>query len=289
MQPEERYLFDLAGFLLVRGMIDPDHLAQIVRVVDNMEAQVRENVDKPPFFQGHYGIRYHQDPEYGYASYRDSHGGEQLIVDDFLNIDPVFDYFVGHERTMSYIREMILGPCCIRSMELRYRYPGNLTPTHMGSVIDLRNRYVFHGRPVLDTRSGQTEVRYFELTVARILYALHDITINDGPLCVVPGSHKANLPSPYGNRPENEPFMFGIPMNAGDAILFTENTRHGGLPIQSQRTRKTIHMTYQPVWTTSMCSAHWDSVLPLREDTVQRLTDAQKAYFWGSPILRKER
>jgi ectoine hydroxylase-related dioxygenase (phytanoyl-CoA dioxygenase family) len=46
---------------------------------------------------------------------------------------------------------------------------------------------------------------------------------------VVPGTHKSNMKSPHGNNPDEEPGMIGLPVEAGDAILFTEHLRHGGL------------------------------------------------------------
>jgi ectoine hydroxylase-related dioxygenase (phytanoyl-CoA dioxygenase family) len=287
MTDEERYLFDLTGFLVIKNMLEENQLAEIRELVDRIEPQIRENVDKPPYLQGHYNIRYHQDQS-GYLSWRLTAGGEQIVVEDFLNIDPAFLCFVNHERTMTYVREMILGAPCIRSMELRYRYPGNQTPTHMGSLIDARNRYVFHGRPVLDTSNGRKDMRYFELTVMRVLYALHDINPEDGPLCVVPGSHKANLPSPYGDDPEREPMMVGLNMAAGDAIIFTENIRHGGLPVKGHRTRKTIHVAYYPLWAGAMSPAHWNGSIPVRKDIYNCMTDAQKALFLGSPITKVE-
>ncbi len=285
MSPEELYLFDLNGFLLVRNMLDEAHLVEMRRVVDEIEPHVVENVNKPPYHYGWAHIRYHNDPQYRYLSYRLQNGGDQYIVDDFINISPVFDYVVGHERTMKYVADFVCGPVCLRSMELRYRYPGNSTPTHMGGQIDLRNRYVFHGRVIRDTELGLT-YRNIDLSVIRVVYALHDISMRDGPLCMVPGSHKGNLSSPFGTQPELEPYMLGIEMKAGDAVFFTENTRHGGLPVTGSKTRKTIHLAYYPVWAGSMSPAHFYSSPNLPDETISRLPDPKRLLFVGSNNLK---
>ena len=48
--------------------------------------------------------------------------------------------------------------------------------------------------------------------------------------------------------PDEEPGMVGLPVRAGDAVLFTENLRHGGLTNRSEQPRKTLHVGYGPVW-----------------------------------------
>ncbi len=71
----------------------------------------------------------------------------------------------------------------------------------------------------------------------------HDYHADDeGPFCVVPATHKSNYKSPYSNNPDEEPGMIGLPVQAGDAILFSENLRHGGFTNRSPQTRKTLHL-----------------------------------------------
>jgi hypothetical protein len=101
--------------------------------------------------------------------------------------------------------------------------------------------------------------RDFNLLVVRVLYALHDVPVENGPLCVVPGSHKSNYFSPFDPRePTKEPGMIPLPMEAGDALIFTENLRHGGYPNLMDATRKTLHLAFSPAWIATMSAVHWD-------------------------------
>ncbi len=60
--------------------------------------------------------------------------------------------------------------------------------------------------------------------------------------------------------------MTPVEVKAGDAILFTENLRHGGVPNLSGQVRKTLHVGYGPFWLKSQniatidqdpCAGNW--------------------------------
>ena len=95
--------------------------------------------------------------------------------------------------------------------------------------------------------------------MVRMVYFIQDVGDAEGALCVVPGTHKSAKPSPYGNDPSQEPGMIGLEVKAGDAILFTENLRHGGLPNRSNQVRKTLHVGYGPSGCRRRISPPWTS------------------------------
>ena len=287
MNEFEKYEFDLKGYLLVKGVLDRDTAAKCLAVCDALEQRVVSTIDAEPHFIGHYGLRYHYDQELGCSSYQTNHGGggEQFVVDDFLNVDPAFDALVGHEPTMSYLRQMMVGPVKIIGSELRYRQKGNITGTHMGGPIDARNRYLFVGRPQTNSSQSREEDVAFDLLNVRLIYALHDLPSENGALCVVPGSHKANLHSPYGSDPTKEPGMVTIPMEPGDALFFTENLRHGGYPNTMDRTRKTLHLCFGPSWVGSQSPAHYDGVPHVTEKAWARYNEEQRKLLpYPSPM-----
>ncbi len=279
MNDVEKYQFDLNGYLLLKGILDPDSVARCLAATNALEDRVCSTIDDEPHFIGHYGLRYHYDKELGCCSYVTNHGGAgpQYVVDDILNADPAFDVLVGHAPTMAYLEELVAGPLWISSSELRCRHRGNITGSHMGGPMDSRNQYQFVGRPLVDWHSGEPTVREFNLLTVRVMYALHDVPMENGPLCVVPGSHKANFHSPYGKDPLEEPGMIGLPMQAGDALIFTENLRHGGLPNLADQTRKTIHMCFGPSWAGSQSPAHWNGFVHVTEAAWARYSEAQRA------------
>ncbi len=246
MTDEERYLFDLNGYLLIRDCLEPEILAIGQEWADMLEAVVADLINDPhePEQVGHFNIRYRSSWSDGFHAYKMESGGLQYVVDD---IEPQFSDICSNARTAAYVADLIEGPPRITSSELRYRYEGSYTPTHMGGPIDARNRYRWAGK--------------FDLLNVRVLYALHDIHLEDGPLCVVPGSHKGNFNSPYDpNRPLDEPGMIPVEMRAGDAVLFTENLRHGGLPNRMKACRKTIHLMFSPEWVGSQSPVHWNKL-----------------------------
>ncbi len=277
MNNEEKYQFDLNGYVHVKGVLDAQAVAKCLAAADRMEERVASTIDEEPHFVGHFGIRLHYDQQLGTCSYKIGHsGGLQYVVDDFLNADPVFDVFVNHAPTMAYVRELTMGPVRINSSELRYRHRGNFTATHMGGPIDARNEYRFVGARMLDADSRVTW-RDFEMLNVRVLYALHDLPEENGPLCVVPGSHKANFPSPYDVDPRQEPGMVVLPMKAGDALFFTENLRHGGFPNVLEKVRKTVHLCFAPAWVASQSPAHWNGLVHVTDAAWSRYDEGQRA------------
>jgi hypothetical protein len=267
----ERYHFDLEGYLLVKGLLTKAEAAELLVAAKVVEGVVAPRLADPIAFKGQFSIEYRTNEDLGIFFYESmSGGGRQIIIDDFLNAGSAFDLLVGHGPTMNYVRSMAAAPYQLASSELRIRHKYNKTLTHMGGPIDLRNRFCFTNQPIHEAATGDRDVRPFDLTTVRILYALHDVPMENGPLCVVPGSHKANFFSPYGDDPIEEPGMIGLPMEAGDALFFTENLRHGGFPNTLDTPRRTIHLAIGPRWAKSQSPAHWDATRKSSESCFPR-------------------
>ena len=160
MNETERYLFDLNGYLVVKGCLKEREREACLASAVELEAHVAQHADDEPQSVGFAGIQHRFDEKYKYHSYKSvSGGGVQYVVDDFLNTSPAFDILVNHERTMDFVREMVVGPHRIGSSELRYRYRSNRTDTHMGGKMDVRNRYQFIGSTMYDSTASQWRSR----------------------------------------------------------------------------------------------------------------------------------
>ena len=87
---------------------------------------------------------------------------------------------------------------------------------------------------------------YTGLTV--IEYLLADEGPGDGGVCVVPGSHKANLPLPKSMHLWEDHREQVIELNgkAGDAVIFTETLTHGTLPWTAQHQRRALLYKFSP-------------------------------------------
>lgn len=266
MDEHEKYEFDRQGFLVLSELLTPAEVRVFATAVDELEEHALRHVTRPPRKQGAFGMNYHRNGERGYHATGGQGTGQTLIIEDFFNAAPAFDRLVDHPETMRCIRSIVQGRIRINNSEIRLRYPGNTTGTHMGGPIDHKYRYSFNAQGI-------------DCMMVRMIYFLHPVRVEDGAFCIVPGTHKTNYSSPYGGDPHQEPGMIGLEVEAGDGILFTENLRHGGLTNRSETTRKTIHIGYGPTWMMSQNIATMDEPQYILPQTLERYSDGQKELF----------
>jgi hypothetical protein len=266
MNDIEKYEFDRQGFLVLPAMLTPEETCRLADAVEELEAHALERIDRPPRKQALWGQNYHHNVERGYHAWGSKEYGKTLMIEDFFNADPAFDLLVNHARTMDCIRAIVQGPTRINNSEIRIRYPGNATGTHMGGPIGHKYRYAFSQQSI-------------DCMMVRMIYFLHDVSRKQGAFCVVPGTHKSNYPSPYRCGPDEEPGIVGLETRAGDAILFTENLRHGGLTNRSQQTRRTLHIGYGPDWMMSQNIATMDEAQYILPETLARYDPEQRRLF----------
>ena len=263
MTEEELYEFGRVGYIVIDNMLDPSQVASLRTAVDWVEEHAAANVDQPPRKKSPWGADYHANPEHGYHAQGAREEGKTLIIEDFWNADPAFDLLLDHERTMDYVGGIVMSRPTINNSEIRVRYRGNSSPHHGGARgEDHKYRYRF------------TQGR-IDCMMVRMIYFIHDNDHDGGAFTVIPGTHKVNLPPPYGNDPDTEPGTVSLEVKAGDAIFFTEALRHGGRTNHSDTVRKTIHVGYGPYWMMSQNISTMDERQHVTEATRQRLTKAQ--------------
>ena len=78
------------------------------------------------------------------------------------------------------------------------------------------------------------------------MIALSDTSSEDGCLCLIPGSHKSNLPHPYANKHLDDiPPLHKLPLTAGSAVIFTENISHA-MKSPKEQTHHWLKFQYGP-------------------------------------------
>ena len=267
MDEVEKYEFDRQGYLVIRNILTDEQVATLAAAVDALEEHALALVGRSPRRKSARGAECHVDGERGYHVRGEKGEGKSLIIEDFWNPDPAFDMLADHEPTMHYIHAIVQSRPTINNSEIRIRYPGNATHSHGGS------------------RTGNQKYRYgfgaqgIDCMMVRMVYFIHDVGKDDGAFCVVPGTHKTSLPCPYGNDPDEDPGMVGLEVTSGDAILFTEDLRHGGLTNRSNRPRKTLHVGYGPYWLMSQNILTMDEPQYITDETNRRYTEAQRNLF----------
>ncbi len=82
-----------------------------------------------------------------------------------------------------------------------------------------------------------------------VTFELHDTHPNGGGFGCIPGSHKANLALPRAWQDLSRgvhPAVYPVPARAGDLILFTEALIHGTLPWTVDAPRQSVFYKFSP-------------------------------------------
>ncbi len=271
MTAVEQYEFDRQGFLVLPDFLTNEEVNRLKPAIAELEKHAREHYQLEP--RNTRKPNYHFNPERGYHVTGGHQHGQTLLIEDFFNFDSAFDFLVNHPKTMSYITGIVREMIGINNSELRVRYTGNFSGAHGGAVYG-RNKHRY-----------SVGVGGIDCMMVRFIYFTHDVSNEDGVFCVVPGSHKLAFQCPYKCGIDEEPGMIGLEVKSGDAILFTENLRHGGFTNHSEKTRMTLHVGYGPFWMMSQNIATMDEPLFIKPETWARYDQNQRELF--QPWLRQ--
>lgn len=234
----DRYLFDLNGYLVLRGALSPEEVAACNASLDELQdcgpGEWRGRVHGHNFTGSHEGLNLQQIYEGGAA-------WERLI--DHPSWTRKVMHFLGTDED-SFDR--LHGPCFIDENFASIRGPGQAIGLHSGGHERVtRCQYRYH-----DGR--------FHCGQINILIGLNDIGPGDGATMVIPGSHKSNVMHPEFGRAqmttEDGTSVDGITgavevhLNAGDAILFVDAIMHGSARRVNAGQRRIAVYRYGPSW-----------------------------------------
>jgi len=149
----DRYLFDIRGYLVLRGVLDGEQVALYNAILDRLGPETISDPDQ-----------------------RDE------TLRWLFDIDPKFAQLMDHEAVLPYLSEFVGGGLRIDGAYSLVKLPGEGVPLHAQpeSPRDGTGWYHVHRGRIT---SGLTGVQW----------ALTDMPPGTGGLCVVPGSHKANF------------------------------------------------------------------------------------------------
>ncbi len=222
MNPIQRYLFDLQGYLHI-----PDVLSQC------QLAAGREAIDR------YIATPDDQLPE-GFARSADGKSYENGFA-----FDKALESIVVHPKLWPIIREFTHDKPAFSRGTL-------LVDTHRHPPLQLhcaREDYGWQSTRY-DTREGRIYCDDFV-----IFPYFDDVNPGDGGLLVVPGSHKAAFPRPAeffdgtngADAAALPPSVVNVTPKAGDAVVMTEMLAHGTLQWRpTDRVRRTLVLRYRP-------------------------------------------
>lgn len=257
MTEDEKYLFDINGYIVVRDVLSEDEVAHANEAIDHHADRIRERTGdlslsgKSKTLKGTTG--------------RGDLGG--LFGWESPWGDP-FRALIAHPTIVPYLN-VILGPGFRMDhngglITMREGAEGHILHGSSGPGFDPHQYYIF--------RDGRM---HNGLTVVAWQFA--DVNDGDGGLCLIPGSHKGNYPCPQSVKQyeAHQEFVKPITCKAGDAIIFTEAVTHGTLPWKAKHQRRSFLTRYSPG-----NLAYAKSYLPeWPAEILDKLTPEQRAVF----------
>ncbi len=221
MNDEDRYLFDLQGYLTIPDAIPADLLARLNQAVDEAVAQETE----PSMRTHRFGRLLERDP--AFRSLIDLPAVTDVLVDVLGQ-----DFRLDH--TYADVIRSGDGPIG--------------TVLHGGAV-------PFRASEYYTVTAGQ-----IRSGLVAVGFNLKDVGPDDGGFACVPGSHKSSFRFPDGWKQlaELHPCVRRVTGPAGTAVLFTEALVHGTLPWKGRDERRTAFYKYSPA-AVSWSAAYYDA------------------------------
>jgi len=208
----EAYLFDLNGYLVIRGALAADEVKALNYLID--ERKLEDPGNRIP--HGHYHAPLASEP----------------LLRSLMVHRAVFPYVLawtgdGMPRAQN--------PRLDHSYFIFNRRGGQGQTLHLG------------GAPYVPACSYHVrEGRIFSaLTV--VSFVLNEVPSGQGGFACIPGSHKSKFPCPRDFADLKDLTHVVTPaVQPGDAIIFTEALTHGSFPWSAPHTRRVLFYKYAP-------------------------------------------
>ena len=253
MTQDQRYLFDLNGYLIVKDVLSPDEVARCNSAID------RHSDQSAPMERSLAG----DSPALAGTSRRRDLGG--MLQWEKPWCDP-FRHMLAHPG---------VAPCLNEILGANYRLDHG--PSLISQDEGCEGCTLHHG----GGEAGDFVLAYFfqnnriftGLTVVE--YMLADEGPGNGGVAVVPGSHKANLPCPRDMKLGQlyQEHVLEVNARAGDAVIFTEALTHGTLPWKASHQRRALLYKFSPGYQAFSGGAH-DIAYP---DYIEEMPSEQRA------------
>jgi hypothetical protein len=263
MNEDEKYLFDLNGYLVLKDVLSADEVAQLNEGIDHHSDQISE-IDRS--LAG--GSKVLEG-----TSRRKDLGG--MLAWERPWCEPWRKLLV-HPQVKPYI-EGVLGE------GYRLDHGPGLIAMDAGC-----EGGTLHGGGV--ERDNFSEAYFFKngriytgLTVVE--YLLADEGPGDGGVAVVPGSHKANLACPKNMKmgEDYQEHVLEVNGKAGDAVIFTETLTHGTLPWKGKHERRAVLYKFSPGFQAYSVGTHEISY----PDYIEDMNEDERAVMEAPSIRRR--
>lgn len=236
---DDKFLFDLQGFLIFRGAIDRTLCDALLNAVIANEEKEHDNSWSRDFADGP-----------GKHGPKDTNVDHQIRLNGLSRLDPVFDELIAHPAVLPYLNAFMISPQLVNAWSIsKFKGCGN------GGW--------HHGLPVEDYSVRGGEVRSPMTNVITMLTPNHP---GDGCLAILPGSHKMNYEPDYarlGQSGLNHPGSVEVTGEPGDVLIFTEALSHTGTKKTTPGRRTNLQYNHAylsracPMSDTKNCLNYW--------------------------------
>ena len=246
MTDEEKYLFDVAGYLVVENVLSSDYCERLIDALHEIINSPREQLPV--------GVSHSEQ------------GPGEISVSDLPSVGTLFADLIDQPAVIDILTE-IIGP----QLRLEIAYAlirrngfGGLPLHGGGGGVDPHFTYHHFNGQIF---AGHTVVA-FNLT---------DASEEEGGFVCVPGSHNSHFPTPdgmqaYENGRIDNPALRTVPCRAGSVVIFTEALAHGAMPWNSDRERVNLFYKY------NHAGMKWRGYWP-RKEALEHMTPAQRLFY----------
>ena len=247
--PDERFLFDTQGYIVLENFLSADHVARLLKVTDAVIARRRE-------------LSRSSSPQTGFTQTIGKNSTRVLYI---LDDDPLYLELLDWPAIMPYVKTLLNPMAHHCASDVIVWEAGDFPKHQPGWHIDGHdNGFRNLGSPI-------------PLLQLKIGYYLTDMTKPGAShLMVVPGSHKSRQepqPGPDGMLPG----AIQVCAPAGSAILFHNALWHGTGPFEPGRQRKMLYYAYEHPWMIAS-QEHWGYP---KDFYNRRLSPARQKFFHG--------
>ena len=262
MNPDEQYLFDLNGYIVIEEALTPDEVERCNSALDHHPDSFHERTDPLAADSKTLAGRTNRIDVGGMLEW------ERPWCEPFRE-------FLFHPRVAPYLNQILgkgyrldHGPGVI-AMEPGCE--GGLLHGGGAERTDFSEAYFFKNDRI-----------YTGLTVVE--YMLADEGPAEGGVAVIPGSHKSNLPCPRGitHYERYQEHVVKVPLKTRDVLIFTEALTHGTLPWRGTHQRRALLYKFSPGFQAYSPGSHQVSF----PDYILDMTEEQRAVM-QPPYFRK--
>ena len=269
MTDEELYLFDLNGYIVIEGVLSADQVDRCTQAIDH---QIGAGVAKLVERSAKLTLAGGSSVMEGRSRRLDLHGDMLEWARPWC--EPFRDLIV-HPRLKPYLNA-ILGE--------GFRIDGG--PSYIATDPGAEGHELHGGGFERHNLSGAYFFKagriYSGMVVVEV--ALTDESLDDGGFAIIPASHKANLACPKRMclAEVYQEHIRKVPVNAGDAVIFTETATHGAMPWLARHQRRVVLTKYSP----GDIAFHSMKQSPVDPEYMADMSDEQRAVLAPPHVSR---